>query len=69
MSTLRDFEKEEADLKARLFSMNFTIDALERQLVVLKADREQLEQRLDTFPMEAETRYWTRFFRFLRTGK
>jgi cell division protein FtsB len=69
VSTFRDFEREQADLRSRLFSTLFIISALENQLAKLKAEREQLEQRLADLPMEADTRYWTRFFRFLRTGK
>ncbi|MCK9504668.1 MAG: hypothetical protein M0Q95_10865 [Porticoccaceae bacterium] len=66
---MRDFEKEHADLRSRLFSTLITIAVLENHFVRLKKEREQMERRLDVLPMEAETRYWTRFFRFLRTGK
>jgi hypothetical protein len=68
MSVMRDFEKEQADLKSRLFSTNLIIEAFELTLDRLRAEREQLEQRLAVLPMEVETRYWTRFFRYLRTG-
>jgi hypothetical protein len=69
VNTLRDFELERDDLRSRLFSTLFIISALENQLARLKAERDQLEQRLAVLPLEAETRYWTRFFRFLRTGQ
>jgi cell division protein FtsB len=49
--------------------MLFIISTLEDQLARLKAEREQLEQRLADLPMEADTRYWTRLMRLLRAGR
>jgi predicted nuclease with TOPRIM domain len=69
VKTLREFEKEQEELRSRLFSMLFIISAFEDQLARLRAEREQLERRLADLPMEAEVSYWTRLMRLLRTGR